>query len=135
MRNYCESVFRINTKLDENYSPNAWMFMNLWNQIRVILALISTDSKTQAFLLDKFIVIVRIILCTSRCLLFRKEVYFLASSYRRLSLWELTVVRVESDGTLRIIIFESFWFREAERNLCWRIVCRILLDVLMRNYW
>lgn len=110
------------------------MFVYLGNQVGVIRRLISTGSKTKSFLLDKLIVVVRIVDATSRCRRILQKIDFFAISNWWFSGWQLAVVWVESNRTLRIAIFKSFWFGETKWYLCRRIVREMLLNILMRNY-
>lgn len=70
--------------------------------------------------------------CWSLCEIFGK-VRFLARTHGGLLLGELTVICVESYGTLGVGVLESLGFRKAERNLGWRVIESMTLDLFMRG--
>ena len=111
--------------------------MYLWYEIRIIRRLLSTQSKSQSFFyICKFIITIDIVFVAGWTLWFiLSKITLISISYRRFSFWELTLICIKCDRTLRIIIFESSCLWEAKRKFRWRIISKMLLDILMRNQW
>jgi hypothetical protein len=61
------------------------------------------------------------------------EMASFAISYTGFSSWKLASISVESDRTLRIIIFESFRFWKAEAQFGWRVIGEMFLYILVTN--
>jgi hypothetical protein len=110
------------------------MFVDLWNEIGAVRRLISADCETQALVFQALVVAVRIIdiACWSFHLLVK--VYLFTVAYRGFSARELAGVGIKSNRALRVIIFKSFGFREAEGNLRRRVIRKVPLNILVWHY-
>ena len=63
------------------------------------------------------------------------EIISFAVAYAWSPSWKLAGIGVESQGTFRIIIFESFGFGEEEAEFGGWVVCKVFLYILMGKQW
>lgn len=128
--------FRSHTKWDRKYCIWARMEVNLGYEVWSILGILSASPKCCSLFSSELIVAIWVVIhtCWSLWEIF-SEVRFLARTDGGLLFGELTVISVESYGTLRIDVFESFGLGETEGNLGWRVIERMFLDLFVRGEW